>query len=103
MCLFCDLEDKTKEIGEYFGYPPCCIQWQIDTLNSKDELKDPLNLMQKQINERFGFMPCPSCAEKVYKKEITISGLIQNRICKTPYPKEGDINELIKYLKNDSK
>lgn len=98
MCIFCELEGKVEEIGKYFGYPDCCIQWQKSQVENNSF---ELNETQHKINQGFGFMPCPECAEKVLKNETTIQGLIKNRICKTPYPFEDDPKELIKYLKNE--
>jgi len=69
--------------GVYFGYPDCCITdflsrvgvgWSICT----DE--------QKSVLDGHGFIPCHECALKIIEGKETLSSLIKDRECKTPYP-----------------
>jgi hypothetical protein len=71
------------EWGRYFGYPECCIQWFVE--NRVDKFPDlpPLTPQQDAIHGNNGFIPCPTCAEKVTAKTIGI--LITNRVCPIPY------------------
>lgn len=68
--------------GIYYGYPVCCI-----TFFAKKAFGfDGLTLEQIATLEFKGFVPCPTCAEKIYKGELETRDLIKNRVCKTPYP-----------------
>lgn len=68
--------------GKYYGYLECCIKHFCDNFS-------PLQTHeQEQVHENFGFIPCPSCAKKVFNKEIKLKDLIKNRICPTDFPNE---------------
>lgn len=83
---------KVAIIGKFFGYPKCCINWFINNrmINWK-----PLDEQQELVNGNKGFIPCPECAKKVTKE--TLSSLIKNRVCSTPFPVDKD-DGLDKYL-----
>lgn len=70
-------------MGRYYGYPQCCIDWFNGPWQTDRKLTDK----QESVHGYHGFIPCPSCAEKVTKE--TIYTLIKNRICDTPYPNDG--------------
>lgn len=68
-------------MGRYYGYPQCCIDWFTST-----PIGRPLTNQQELVHGNKGFIPCPSCAEKV--NQSTIDSLIRNRSCPNAYPKE---------------
>lgn len=72
-------------LGEYFGYPECCIKSFYDTPFEEYELRT-------QCSEGTGFIPCAACARKIAEGEIELADLIQNRICPTPFP-ENDVDQ----------
>lgn len=71
------------EMGRYFGYPDCCIQWFITDRVEKFPDYPPLTAQQEVVHGNNGFIPCPTCAEKVTAE--TIGTLIVNRQCSEPY------------------
>jgi len=68
-------------MGTYFGYPECCIE----DFCTRDSEPTPL---QEQVHDGTGFIPCPSCCNKILSGETTLEGLISNRRCKIPFPKK---------------
>lgn len=94
--------------GVFFGYPNCCSDWFVQRLTG--EVPFELNETQLSVDDRAGFIPCPSCAQKIKDGETTHKELIQNRICSKPYPHEGNLKELeffiseleYKYLKDET-
>lgn len=88
--------DRYRKLGIYFGYPQCCVNWFCDRNEGKVNFE--LDKNQEILNEYKGFLPCPCCAEKLVKQNKTVKFLIKNRICKTPYPDEGDFSEILLYL-----
>jgi len=67
------------DIGNYYGYPKCCIK------DFEKILQRPNNL-QCKISKHSGFIPCMICCQLIIKDKIKIEDLIQNRICKIPFP-----------------
>ena len=70
--------------GIHYGYPNCCIEWFVnnrDVLNGKHT---QLTQQQEKVHNYSGFLPCPTCANKVNKK--TLRTLISNRLCSIPFP-----------------
>lgn len=77
------MEERWTSWGIYFGYPQCCIANFVvldDIKNRSDE--------QKQVHKGTGFIPCHSCTKKIVEGEVTLEGLIKNRICPTEFPNE---------------
>lgn len=67
--------------GKYYGYPRCCIAHFC----SKEFFNQTEN--QNQARSLFKgvlFYPCPSCAEKLVRGEVTLEGLLVNRKCRKP-------------------
>lgn len=87
-----------KELGKYYGYPECCTAWFITRglriMNS--EGNTPFTSQQDLVSDGKGFIPCPSCADKITRDNI--DSLIKDRICSTPYPNDGSDEELDHYL-----
>lgn len=88
-----------KLMGRYFGYPECCSDWFLNRVISFV----PLTEKQEQVHNGYGFIPCPLCAEKI-NNSFPITELIKNRICSTPYPKDGGRKnkELEDYLEKNT-
>ncbi len=68
---------KYDRLGEYYGYPKCCI----DSFKRREKSE-----IQVNVGRNTGFIPCIVCATKVYNKEITLEDLIKNRKCETVFP-----------------
>jgi hypothetical protein len=83
--------------GVFYGYPTCCIDHfitryeKIKTAATFEEgIKECNNLTDNQ--EKFtgtGFIPCPSCADRLVKENADPSTLIKNRACVTAFPDDG--------------
>lgn len=80
------MENPFYETGKYYGYPDCCIEYftgralMIRLLGRRVSLSEK----QEEVNGGTGFIPCPSCAEKVTKD--TLHTLIKDRKCPSPFP-----------------
>ena len=72
--------DKLILLGQFFGYPQCCVNEFVGNFVPYWERAEIV-----QLTMEGGFIPCPACAAKILSKEITIEGLIQNRICTVPF------------------
>lgn len=82
---------KYQDLGEYFGYPQCCIDHFIeekDTSQQKNSKKD--------IHKNYGFIPCDECCKRIRSGEIKIDDLIQNRQCEMDYPYEDEADKLMR-------
>lgn len=67
------------EMGRYFGYPSCCIAFFVNEF--------PFAAYKTlDVHENKGFIPCPDCAKKIQEGKETLSSLIKNRKCVTPFP-----------------
>ena len=91
-----------KKVGEYFGYPPCCIAQFVELQNGileqnmleNSNVRDVFEILEKysicyQV-EQGGFIPCFNHAEQILSKKVQLSDLIRNRKCKTPFPQDND-------------
>lgn len=78
--------DGFVELGKHFGYPDCCIEWFNDRFFGTVPFE--LTEAQDKVNNSKGFIPCPTCADRVHSGEIKIEELITNREHPVPYPKE---------------
>lgn len=75
------------ERGLYFGYPPCCILSFLKRVQAIDQGENIDTSAQKRImNNKHGFIPCPTHAEMIVTKKTTIEEIIQNRICEKHFP-----------------
>lgn len=88
------LEDYYHKVGEWLGYPNCCIDAFIERAIADREI--PLTAQQKAVHGSRGFIPCPVCAETV--TEETIENLIKDRKCPTPFP-NCTITAIRKYIR----
>lgn len=70
-----------EEWGRYFGYPECCIKWFVEHAGTK------LTTSQNAVHGHRGFIPCPSCADKVTRE--TLHTLLVDRKCALPFPHDG--------------
>lgn len=73
--------------GQYYGYPKCCIDSFKYSMHKKSNL---------QAEQGYGFIPCDKHTEDIYCRRIQLADLIQNRVCKSPFPH--DPNEYIHKL-----
>lgn len=74
-------KSSMEQLGRYFGYPECCIQYFV---HIRIESMPPLTPKQEAVHGNTGFIPCPTCAEKVTAE--TLHTLIHNRSCPHPFP-----------------
>jgi len=81
-----DYKHKNK-IGEYYGYPKCCIDnFMANILTGKmrkPEYKDNI----KAANGT-GFIPCNKHSEQILKRDINLEDIIHNRSCELPFPND---------------
>lgn len=85
-----------REMGTFYGYPTCCIDWFI---NERFAKLIPLTEAQEKAVDNRGYVPCPECAKKV-NKDFPLTKLIVNRICSNPYPIGNDV-QLEEYLEKE--
>jgi hypothetical protein len=71
--------------GVYFGYPHCCIQWFVETLQKVGPPFQHANGIQRIASEG-GFVPCPECARQLFLSESRASTLIKHRIDSKKFP-----------------
>lgn len=76
-------EEFARDMGAYFGYPQCCIDWFVQERVNKHPNFPPMTTQQEQVHKGNGFIPCPTCAEKVTHE--TIGSLVQGRKCSISY------------------
>lgn len=88
-------KSRLQILGEYFGYPQCCIDNCISRTPDNNYYMDD---NQIKVDNGKGFIPCPKCAKRIVDGEIKIDDLIQNRIHPEPYPKDS-IKIMNQYLK----
>lgn len=94
---FQEFAHRAKFIGQYFGYPDCCINDFATRAEAGGFAKDA-NPHQLLVTDGHGFIPCPRCADKILRGETTIDRLIIGRMCKTPYPQGGSRTQLTQFL-----
>jgi hypothetical protein len=75
-------KNKLVLFGKFFGYPECCTKYFLDT-RSRHSREEIVNK-----NSKNGFVVCPDHARQIEEGKTKIKDLIQNRICKTPFPKQ---------------
>jgi hypothetical protein len=67
-----------KRTGEFFGYPPCCID---------SFLRGERTSLQEWTSEGTGFIPCHEHAEEIECGMTTLDELIgAHRKCPVPFP-----------------
>lgn len=71
---------RHRMLGEYFGYPKCCIE------SFCDESKERTIHQKAVVSLGYGFVPCDSCAKKAVEGRVEVQDLIQNRICISEFP-----------------
>jgi len=74
-------ELKWTKLGQYFGYPNCCI---IDFCERGYTMTEE----QEAVHSGTGFVPCPNCAGKILRGEATLEGLLLDRQCPMPFPND---------------
>lgn len=81
-----EIEDLEKK-GEYYGYPKCCID------NFCTNFMD-FEQVDNDIHKGTGFIPCPTCIEKIKNGSATLSSLIKNRKHPLPFPRDDFYDDL---------
>lgn len=71
-----------EKLGKYYGYPQCCIDSFYRTMGALG------NPQGAEAGNFTGFIPCPTCANKVLNGQKKLKDLITNRKCKKPFPKD---------------
>lgn len=103
--VFTDTINNSKNHGEYFGYPKCCI----DYVENRTESQKVLDFDIKDDMSETGFIPCPVCRTSKTTEQLTAE-IKQNRKCPTDFPNgemAGNLNFVHylfdTYVKGDSK
>ena len=103
MCIFC--EEDPKIIGKFFGYPDCCINWYVNTQKKYGKgNQDHLSNYQEAFlkgTEGIGFLPCPKCAKKIIKRNLSPDKFVKKtRRATEPFPFAGEDEKTIKEFEN---
>lgn len=72
------------ELGEYLGYPECCIAAFIKRVMFND-----LDILQEEVDDSWygtGFVPCKKHRIAIKKGKIKVDVLIKNRACPDKFP-----------------
>lgn len=90
-------EDDIKyftEVGEYFGYPKCCINQfilRMNTFNNGEKLTNPITEHEKLHG--IGMVTCEHHSQLLIDNKIKIEDVILNsRKAEQPFPNETDID-----------
>lgn len=86
-----NLLTRWEALGEYFGYPGCCVRAFLYQPRSERTIH------QLMVHDDTGFVPCPACAQKIDEGRATLKSLIQNRICTSEFPNNGDDDAMNDY------
>ena len=79
-------QDYHTKLGQWFGYPACCIaQWVQEVMNVSPSMRSNLRA-RMSAGKASGFMPCDECANALNEHRITLNALISGRVCETPFP-----------------
>lgn len=77
-----------KDVGEYLGYPSCCVESfisDVHKLTTGQKFSRTEN--QENVEPKYtGFIPCHKCATNVVNGKIELSDLIKNRQHPVPFP-----------------
>jgi len=83
-----DYRGNKAKVGEYFGYPKCCIRQFMEVYNI------PANKTKYAIcytvSTNTGFIPCMEHAKQIMCKEIKLADLINDRKCDAKFPHQRD-------------
>lgn len=71
----------SSEIGEYFGYPKCCI----DSYLGPDSALNRAARFEDVPFGETGFVPCHKCATERTEEDI-LAEIASRRKCPTPFP-----------------
>lgn len=93
------LQDK-KRLGQYYGYPKCCINHFVDNiLNGKKSILEYRKKYVKnyEVSKNTGFVPCTRHTNLILNNRMSLEDLVRNRKCKKKFPNHND--ERIKQLR----
>lgn len=112
-------KDQIIRIGQYYGYPQCCIDDFFETAdvdivtgcmradylqrrkdhNMRQEQLAQAGVNPKHLCDRSGFIPCRNHCQMVIDDKIQIKDIIVNRVCRTAFPNsEQDDKRLDKFM-----
>lgn len=81
-----------KAVGAYFGYPDCCIEHfterveEIQKIQAEGGKEFPnINENQCAVIDGEGFIPCPTCADKLVESGKRLDTIIDNEKRQAPY------------------
>lgn len=78
---------RWKALGEYFGFPECCIKEFLETACQSTKDRYPEGPWSGT-----GFLPCLQCSEKALEfKSFVRDYITPHRVCPTPFPRNGSI------------
>lgn len=77
-----DLDEYYRKVGEYLGYPKCCIEAFIE----KSGIHPEFEKIRADVSKGSGFLPCLKHAKMINSGKITLEALIHNRKAKEPFP-----------------
>jgi hypothetical protein len=88
-----DSRESKKKLGEYYGYPKCCVNHFVD--NILYGKKSILEYQKKYVNnyevsKHTGFIPCTRHTNLILKNKMCLEDLIRNRKCKKKFPNDND-------------
>lgn len=83
----------SSEIGEYFGYPKCCID---SYLGPDSALSHAVRFEDVPFGET-GFVPCHKCATQRTEEEI-LAEIASRRKCPTPFPNDSGAEQFLRGL-----
>ncbi len=94
-------KDLDKSLGEFFGYPLCCVNFYCRNNTSNYWYKE-LELKYPKAFKKLGkgFIPCEKHLFMMENGENPKS-FIKNRKCKIPYGRNKKIGEEITKFKNN--
>lgn len=73
-------EDELRQIGEYYGYPECCVSHFVKMVGNPSWN----NYVYGSWAEGTGYIPCPECLER--PKRDVIKAISDNRRQRTRFP-----------------
>ena len=123
---FAKREMSQNELGRYFGYPECCIDYfntrgkliknkqtpstrialskEFITVGSSPTTDvagslQTCNDITSSVSCNKGFIPCINCATQIVDGKIKLEDLITNRECETAFPNDDGIRVIYRRLR----
>lgn len=91
-----------KKAGRFFGYPECCIDEFEARIILAEVNGGKYEKSYAEISgcssHGTGFIPCKNHTDQILSGELRVEDIIKNRICSTPFPDGGSIEEFKKFM-----